>query len=311
MLAAKGSESVKTPKQKQGKEVGDGNGEKDKKPTKAEVKAAKVAAAAAATGGQTTAGATNAQGTGSGNSKGAGKDAAAATSTSAAATATNGGKDGKGKGRPPVDKTKLCNLFKTENGCKFGGQCSFWHDKLEAKDGRCFNCGSLGHSSATCDKPRRDKTAGSGTGTGKGGTGTGKGTQPLTAKSLEVLSNAGTSVSQHKDVDVMTSAGVSTAGSIAEQVATMAVQLTAAINRIQQKEEKLQGSPARSSSSNAGEDLDGEVAALVKRLVQLKTIRINSLGGSTNEGLFDSGATNIVRNWKERDEGLRQVDVVC
>jgi CBS domain-containing protein len=42
--------------------------------------------------------------------------------------------------------------------------------------------------------------------------------------------------------------------------------------------------------------VDGE--GRFKRLVHLKTIRINSLGGSTNDGLFDSGATNIVRNWE-------------
>ena len=65
----------------------------------------------------------------------------------------DGGKDGKGGGKggqkgkgsgaaagsppPYTGQKKECKFFLTKSGCSKGGQCTFFHKKLQATDGRC------------------------------------------------------------------------------------------------------------------------------------------------------------------------------
>ena len=74
-----------------------------------------------------------------------------------------GGDKGKGKGAanasPPgqgAGQMKPCDYFLTKRGCNRGGQCPFFHKRLLATDGRCFNCGSTEHGMKECTRPRRE-----------------------------------------------------------------------------------------------------------------------------------------------------------
>ena len=81
--------------------------------------------------------------------------AAPAQGTDPAVVPYQGGKGGKGQGKGnqggkggknPAPRQKCVNWM-TDAGCNFGNTCNFCHDlpyfeKLEPKDGRCFNCSS-------------------------------------------------------------------------------------------------------------------------------------------------------------------------
>eukprot|EP00971_Amphidinium_carterae_P287681 5711364-Amphidinium_carterae.1 len=46
----------------------------------------------------------------------------------------------------------------TDDGCKRGSTCKFFHASLKREDERCYNCGSKSHSISDCDRPKPDKT---------------------------------------------------------------------------------------------------------------------------------------------------------
>ena len=88
-----------------------------------------------------------------------------------------------------------------------------------------------------------------------------------------------------------TSAGVSTVGLTEEQLQTM-------IKRAVEEREKS----ATSSETGSGSE---EFSSMVKGLVQAgkqKTIKVSAIiATKAQRGLLDSGATNIVRNWRPTD----------
>ena len=46
-------------------------------------------------------------------------------------------------------------FFLGENGCQKGAECTFEHKRLTPRDNRCFNCGSRGHRSHQCKRPKK------------------------------------------------------------------------------------------------------------------------------------------------------------
>ena len=72
----------------------------------------------------------------------------------------NGGK-GKEKGKAKGQTTRqVCNLWRTEPGCKYGKACRFTHDALTPADKRCFNCSSTQHRKPDCPFPKSSGTEG-------------------------------------------------------------------------------------------------------------------------------------------------------
>ena len=72
----------------------------------------------------------------------------------------NGGK-GKEKGTAKGQTTRrVCNLWRTEQGCKYGKACRFTHDALTPADKRCFNCSSTQHRKPDCPFPTSSGTEG-------------------------------------------------------------------------------------------------------------------------------------------------------
>ena len=74
---------------------------------------------------------------------------------------TGGGKPGGGKGGGTSDKPKveMCKWFDSDNGCRFGANCTNKHRRLDPKEGKCFNCGSKHHAVAECTAPRPKASA--------------------------------------------------------------------------------------------------------------------------------------------------------
>ena len=69
---------------------------------------------------------------------------------------------GKGKGEGEgegegIGKGEPYQFFIPEKGCDKGGACTFYHCSLKPQDNRCFNCGGVGHGSADCTMPRKEK----------------------------------------------------------------------------------------------------------------------------------------------------------
>ena len=75
-----------------------------------------------------------------------------------------GGKERKGKDRKGMAKgqttRQVCNLWRTEQGCKYGKACRFTHDALTLADKRCFNCSSTQHRKPDCPFPKSSGTEG-------------------------------------------------------------------------------------------------------------------------------------------------------
>ena len=63
--------------------------------------------------------------------------------------------DGKGpKGKGKAKQRAACQLWKTDDGCRYGRACQYQHDSLSPSDKRCFNCGSLKHRKPDCTRPK-------------------------------------------------------------------------------------------------------------------------------------------------------------
>ena len=72
----------------------------------------------------------------------------------------------KSEAKKPVDKKradtkdentnsiKICNFWKSDNGCRHGGNCKFKHAYISPADNRCFTCGSKGQKAHECSKPK-------------------------------------------------------------------------------------------------------------------------------------------------------------
>ena len=214
-----------------------------------------------------------------GSGKGKGKDQAKEGQTQK----NDQPKDTKGGGKGSTDtkdakgdkKETYCKFFSLPEGCSRGGQCGFWHDRLDPTSGRCFRCGSESHRSLECTRPKRE----AGTTSSYSGSGTGKGSGKVSLKSLDTASEVGTS------------AGVSTVGLTEEQLQAM-------IKRAVDEREK---SGTASETGSQAEDFSSMVKGLVFAGKQ-KTIKVSAIiTTKAQRGLLDSGATNIVRNWRPTD----------
>eukprot|EP00971_Amphidinium_carterae_P350695 6491688-Amphidinium_carterae.1 len=64
------------------------------------------------------------------------------------------GADNKGQSSDQSQQKKDCIHFMTEDGCKRGSTCNFFHARLKREDERCYNCGSKSHSVKDCDRPK-------------------------------------------------------------------------------------------------------------------------------------------------------------
>eukprot|EP00971_Amphidinium_carterae_P113283 2244145-Amphidinium_carterae.1 len=68
------------------------------------------------------------------------------------------GADNKGQSSDQSQQQKKdCMHFMTDEGCKRGSTCKFFHARLKREDERCYNCGSKSHSISECDRPKPDK----------------------------------------------------------------------------------------------------------------------------------------------------------
>ena len=131
-----------------------------------------------------------------------------------------------------------------------------------------------------CTRPKRTEGSSS-----AGGKGSGK-----TLKHLDAASEVGTS------------AGVSSVGLTEEQLQTM-------IKRAVEEREK---STSSSETGSASEDFSSMVKGLVHAGNKQKTIKVSAiLANKALRGLLDSGATNVVRNWRPSDslETRREIRV--
>eukprot|EP00971_Amphidinium_carterae_P067866 1343557-Amphidinium_carterae.1 len=54
-------------------------------------------------------------------------------------------------------KSTPCKFFTSDEGCKHGGKCSYFHPRVTRDEGKCFNCGSKSHALKECDKPKPTK----------------------------------------------------------------------------------------------------------------------------------------------------------
>ena len=65
------------------------------------------------------------------------------------------GEKEKAKGKGKNKKKGVCSFFLSESGCNKGASCSRTHDmQVAAQDGRCFNCGAIGHRKDQCTRPK-------------------------------------------------------------------------------------------------------------------------------------------------------------
>ena len=48
-----------------------------------------------------------------------------------------------------------CEHFKRDGGCRQGGLCPNKHVELLPKQGKCYNCGGIGHRVNDCSRPKR------------------------------------------------------------------------------------------------------------------------------------------------------------
>ena len=76
-----------------------------------------------------------------------------------------GGKKGKGDGKAKgkgagKDTGHQCTHFLSDHGCNFGKTCNNVHARLEASQGKCFNCGGTDHITSVCTRPRAQQQAG-------------------------------------------------------------------------------------------------------------------------------------------------------
>ena len=85
---------------------------------------------------------------------------------------------GKDKDARRPDKSKACGALDTDEGCKFGGACHFYHRSPLPSGGKCFRCGAKEHTVKDCPCP---KSLVKGKGKGKSG---GKGDGKPTVKAL-------------------------------------------------------------------------------------------------------------------------------
>ena len=50
-----------------------------------------------------------------------------------------------------------CEYFKKDLGCRQSSLCSYKHAKLLARQGKCCNCGALGHRASECSRPKQQQ----------------------------------------------------------------------------------------------------------------------------------------------------------
>eukprot|EP00971_Amphidinium_carterae_P005199 103771-Amphidinium_carterae.1 len=56
-----------------------------------------------------------------------------------------------------TSKSTPCKFFTSDDGCKHGGKCTYFHPRVTRDEGKCFNCGSKSHALKECDKPKPTK----------------------------------------------------------------------------------------------------------------------------------------------------------
>eukprot|EP00971_Amphidinium_carterae_P348591 6490580-Amphidinium_carterae.1 len=65
------------------------------------------------------------------------------------------GADNKGQSSDQSKQQKKDGVhFMTDDGCKRGSTCNFFHARLKREDERCYNCGSKSHRVPDCDRPK-------------------------------------------------------------------------------------------------------------------------------------------------------------
>ena len=50
-----------------------------------------------------------------------------------------------------------CDFLKKDLGCRQGSLCSYKHAKMLARQGKCCNCGPLGHRACECSRPKNNE----------------------------------------------------------------------------------------------------------------------------------------------------------
>ena len=66
------------------------------------------------------------------------------------------GKGKKGKGKDGKGKEPCYHFTESEEGCRFGQQCTKYHRLLKPEERRCYICGSQKHLAGECDRPKKD-----------------------------------------------------------------------------------------------------------------------------------------------------------